>query len=341
MRSTNIHRIITRVLSLSIACLVFSVASFAQEKPFDRIVVFGASLSDSGNAFVLLSDPLAFGFGSECNMGTPANVPPYDALDDLLIPDGTYAKGGHHVTNGATWVEQLARGQGLSGTVRPALRNSGTQGSNYAVGGARASEFPCRFNLSDQLNAYLGDFPVASANTLVVIEIGGNDVRDALSVLPGDPGPILVGALTNIGTTIQTLYAQGARKFLIVNVPSLGNAPAVRLLDTIYPGTVFAANYLSSIFNSGLTQMQNDLNQGLPGIDVRTLDLYALLNEIIATPASFGLVNTMDACVTPNVPPFACKKPDTYLFWDGIHPTKVVHGIIAQRAADILMNTAP
>jgi outer membrane lipase/esterase len=191
------------------------------------------------------------------------------------------------------------------------------------------------------LNAYLGDFPVASANTLVVIEIGGNDVRDALSVLPGDPGPILVGALTNIGTTIQTLYAQGARKFLIVNVPSLGNAPAVRLLDTIYPGTVFAANYLSSIFNSGLTQMQNDLNQGLPGIDVRTLDLYALLNEIIATPASFGLVNTMDACVTPNVPPFACKKPDTYLFWDGIHPTKVVHGIIAQRAADILMNTAP
>jgi phospholipase/lecithinase/hemolysin len=38
------------------------------------------------------------------------------------------------------------------------------------------------------------------------------------------------------------------------------------------------------------------------------------------------------ACVTPNQPPFQCTKPDGYVFWDGIHPTKVVHRIIAQDA---------
>ena len=161
-------------------------------------------------------------------MGTPANVPPYDALDDLLIPDGSYARGGHHVTNGATWIEQLARGKGLSGNVRPALSNTGTQASNYAVGGARASDFPCRFNLDDQLDAYLEDFPETSAETLIVIEIGSNDVRDALAAQ--NPG-IITAALGNIGGAIDMLYEQGARKFLLVNVPPIGETPAVKMID--------------------------------------------------------------------------------------------------------------
>jgi len=82
---------------------------------------------------------------------------------------------------------------------------------------------------------------------------------------------------------------------------------------------------------------QAGLNFLLPGIDVKTLDLYALLNEVIANPSSFGIINTEDACVTPNVIQYKCKKPDTYLFWDGIHPTKAVHAIMAQRAAEVLM----
>lgn len=337
MQSIKNYQFFGRVISISVLCLVFSAPSFAQEKMFERIVVFGTSLSDSGNAFILLSDTSAFGFDETCNMGTPANVPPYDALDDLLIPDGTYAKGGHHVSNGATWVEQLAHGKGLSGNVQPALRNAaGTQASNYAVGGARASEYACRFNLSNQLSAYLNDFPITSDNTLVVIEMGSNDVRDALS---GDPAPI-AGALMNIGNTIQTLYAQGARKFLLVNVPAIGNTPAVRILDNYFPGIADGANYLSTVFNAGLAELQNNLNQ-LDGIDVRTLDLYAILNEIINAPASFGIINTVDACVTPNLPPFTCKKPDTYLFWDGIHPTRAVHGIVAQRATEVLMQNVP
>jgi len=337
MGSIITHHHLHRVIAFLTVCLALSGESFADGKPFDRIVVFGGSLSDTGNAFVLLSDPSAFDIGQGCDLGTPANVPPYDALDDLLIPDGTYAKGGHHVTNGATWIEQLAQGQGLSGNVRPALRNSGTKASNYAVGGARANDYPCRFNLSDQLNAYLNDFPVTSEKTLVAIEMGGNDVRDALAGLPFvDPTPTILGALTNISNTIQTLYAQGARKFLLLNVPAAGYTPAVRMLDVVYPGTADAANYLSEIFNAGLAQMQYDLNQNLPGIDVRTVDLYALLVEIINNPASFGIINTEDACVTPNVPSFTCKNPDTYFFWDGIHPTKVIHGIMAQRAAEVL-----
>lgn len=74
---------------------------------FSRIVVFGDSLSDPGNAFVLRS---------------ALSTPPYDTLDPLLIPDSPYAKGGHHFSNGATWIEQFARPLGLAGNVRPAFQ---------------------------------------------------------------------------------------------------------------------------------------------------------------------------------------------------------------------------
>ncbi|MFZ2313887.1 MAG: hypothetical protein WAV82_14850, partial [Methylobacter sp.] len=131
----------------------------------------------------------------------------------------------------------------------------------------------------------------------------------------------------------------------------IGKTPAVKILDTLIsssgpvpPGfVVTTANSLAGSFNLKLAQLQVDLNQdnGLSGIDVRTLNLYKLLNEIIEYPASFGIINTDDACVTPNIAPFQCKKPDTYLFWDGIHPTKVVHDIMAQQAAEVLLTPAP
>ena len=335
MRSIKNSQHIALIMVLSVPWLLFTTASSAQEKQFERIVVFGTSLSDSGNTFTLLSDPTASGIEEGCDMLTPANVPPYDALDDLLIPDGSYARGGHHVSNGATWIEQLARGKGMSGYVRPALRNTGTQASNYAVGGARASDFACRFNLGDQLKAYQEDFPETSAETLIVIEIGSNDIKDAL--FAQNPG-IITTALGNIGSAIVRLYdqGQGARKFLLVNVPPIGETPAVKMIDALIPGAADSANLLSVGFNTGLEQIQDGLNGSLPGIDIRILDVYTLLNEIIADPDSFGIANTEDACVTPNDPPFTCKKPDTYLFWDGIHPTKAVHGIVAQKAAEVL-----
>jgi hypothetical protein len=81
MGSTITHQYLHRVIALLTVCLALSGESVANGKPFDRIVVFGGSLSDTGNAFVLLSDPSAFDFCQGCDLGTPANVPPYDALD--------------------------------------------------------------------------------------------------------------------------------------------------------------------------------------------------------------------------------------------------------------------
>jgi len=316
---------------VAVAGLTTAVPARAQSAPhasIDRVVAFGASLTDSGNAFIWLSEP------ANQNCGTPLNVPPYDALDDLLVPDGPYARGGHHFSNGATWVEGLARYLALAGNARPALQNTGMKASNYAVGGARAvANYPCRFNLPAQVGTYLADFPQTSARTLVVIEIGGNDVRDALVAAASgqDPSPYIQNAIVSLSTNILQLYGHGAKTFLILNVPDIGKTPAVRALG---PAAVAGAFALSNAYNGGLAAAV----QGLvgAGIDVRILDVYATLNAVVADPGQYGFLNVTDACVTPNQPPFTCAQPDTYVFWDGIHPTKALHAIVAQQAIAVI-----
>ncbi len=337
------HQVLFPVLIvlLTLFGLVTPVTSHAKKKPFDRIVVFGTSLSDSGNAFVLNGDPTAFIDPDDlegCNPGVSQNVPPYEnlALNELLIPDGVYARGGHHVSNGATWIEQYALSQGLAGTTRPALQNDGTKASNYAVGGARAYDFRCRFNLSNQLAAYQEDFPVTSARTLIVIEMGSNDIRDALFPSPeADPTAILGETLYNITNTIITLYSQGARNFLVLNVPAIDKTPAILQLDAQYPGTGYLTDVMIQQFNEQLAVTLTNL-QALDQINIMTLDIHTLLNAIIANPADYSITNVDTACVTPNIPPYTCSKPDTYVFWDGIHPTKAVHTFVAQAAMDLL-----
>ncbi len=142
---------------IAAAVMAAAIAPAAAETQFDRIVVFGTSLSDSGNAFALRGN-------------TP--VPPDYLVDPFLVPSAPYARGGHHFSNGATWVEQFARPLGLAGSVKPAFMSSSTGAANYAVGGARAHDDGVNLNLPAQVEAFLQDSGgVASASGLYVIEM--------------------------------------------------------------------------------------------------------------------------------------------------------------------------
>ena len=74
----------------------------------------------------------------------------------------------------------------------------------------------------------------------------------------------------------------------------------------------------------------------LPGINIVSVDINKAIGDVIADPEHFGFINVTDTCVTPNVPPYACKHPDKYLFWDGVHPTKATHAILAAEVARAL-----
>ena len=317
-RSTDV----TRWALVTCLALIFASPEWsAAQSRYSGIVVFGTSLSDPGNAFVLVGD---------------ANTPPDFMLNPLLIPSAPYAKGGHHFSNGATWIEQYARSVGLGDSVKAALATTDPAVTNYAVGAARAYNDGVHFNLTHQTDTFLArSGGVASAQSLYVIEMGSNDVRDAFQTYAtgGNGGPILGQALASIAANIQKLYGAGARDFLVWTAPNVGLTPAIRSLG---PNAQGLAAFVAHAFNGGLAGVVAQLEAGLPGISFVRLDTYQILEAIVMDFADFGLMNVTTACVTPNVEPFMCTHADTFLFWDGIHPTKAGHAILAQATAELL-----
>ncbi len=276
-----------------------------------RVVVFGDSLSDPSNAFLLLRE---------------VERPPFE-----LIPDAPYAT--LHFSNGITWVERLARALDVPLSAGPALL-APKLFSNYAVGAARARPVG-EFDLATQVSRYLDDFHGrAPSRALYIVFIGGNDLRDALEVAPDFPTSfsILLGAVATIEESIRRLAAEGAQTFLVANAPDLSLVPAVRLQG---PLAQEAAKALSEFFNGNLELMLQTLqaDPDLALLTLKRLDVFAFLTAVVQHPESFGLDDAVNPCITPGVLPNAiCSHPDRFLFWDGIHPTRTGHRLLAVEA---------
>lgn len=311
----------TTVIRLAVLLIVMLLPLPAAAGDFTGVVVFGDSLSDPGNHFV------AF--------GTLAQQP------FAPIPDDSYAIGGHHFSNGATWAEHVATALGAPRGGSPALRAPGVF-TNYAVGRARAragAAVFADFDLGTQVGRYLTDVGgVAAPGDLYVVEIGANDLQDALTALFTDPSGltsavILEEALTAVGGNVYTLWASGARAFLVLDAPDLSVTPAVRALG---PVAQFVAAQLTAAYNAGLDDVVSAL-EPLPGLRILRLDLGAVFAGILAAPETVGVTNVDEPCLSFGVIAQAvCAAPDTYLFWDGIHPTARGHAIIADAALAVI-----
>ena len=312
---TRVRRALVLFVLLSLPCAPVALAG-----GFTGLVIFGDSLSDPGNHFI------AFG---------TVEQRPF-----VPIPADSYAIGGHHFSNGATWAEQLAERLHLPTSGRPALRVPGVF-TNYAVGRARARPgapvFPFH-DLGTQVGRFLSDFGgYASPDNLYVIWIGANDVSDALEAL-ADPGhgaasadAIIERAISAVADNIQALWVSGARTFLILNMPNPAATPALRALG---PAAQAAATRLTVAYNSALDEALAPTALGaLPQIRFVRLDVDAVFDEVVAAPRAAGVTNVTDPCLTFGVIRGAiCATPNRYLFWDGIHPTTAAHAILAEAA---------
>src|SRR4051812_6016404 len=236
------------VTCLAVCALATPQLASAQSR-YSGIVVFGTSLSDPGNAFALRGEQ---------------STPPDFALDPLLVPSAPYAGGGHHFSNGATWIEQFARSVGLAGSVRPAFAAADAAATNYAVGGARAYDDGINVNLGQQVTAFLTGGSAVRSDALYVIEMGSNDIRNAFIVYAGggDGAPILQAALGSIALNIQRLHAAGAREFLVWVAPNVALTPAIRSLG---PAAGGLATFLTQTFNDNLAVILGQLSAALPG----------------------------------------------------------------------------
>lgn len=177
-------------------------------------------------------------------------------------------------------------------------------------------------NIGQQITDYLATHPHIDKHTLFVVWGGANDVLGARS-----PNDILKAAVLQTGN-LQRLIHAGATQFLVPNLPPLGLIPRLNGSPaTSVPATAGSALY-NEYLDAGIAILR--------GVDFRRhltiyqLDVFNLFGRIVAAPASFALTDVKDSSQELPV------DPDTYLFWDDLHPTTHGHNILAHAAIDLM-----
>ena len=278
-----------------------SLASAASAQSYSRLVVFGDSLSDNGNLFAATG-------------GASPTSPPYF--------QGRFS-------NGPVFTELLGFNVG-----RSAAGASVTGNINYAYGGARTDSSAFPPGMRNQLLAYTGGGGTFRSTDLVSILGGANNIFQGLpaagaSANPtGSITPVVNAAAADMTFLVNSIAAAGAGTILVGNIPSLGNAPQFR-------GTAAAplAEFAGTSFNSALLSGLMTTAAARPGTNIILFDIFKVGAALTANPSAFGLTNVTDACFNGVT---VCATPNTYLFWDGVHPTAAGHQLIARLANDYL-----
>jgi hypothetical protein len=137
---------------------------------------------------------------------------------------------------------------------------------------------------------------------------------------------------------MEKLYTDGARQFLVINLPPLGYTPRYNGSQS----TITTYNTRSQQFNAALATMVAGLKTSHPSIAMNQLDVYSLMNDARANPSLYGLTN-VTASAAPGLSPGdtsydtsqIAPNPNQYLFWDDLHPTAGVHAFLGRRALDL------
>lgn len=221
-------------------------------------------------------------------------------------PNPPYFQGRY--SNGRVWVEYLAD--------RLQLPPNKTQ--NFACGGATTGSNGNMLvpSLLNQVQGFVEAHPQTDPKALYVLWAGANDYLQGTSSA--------ASPVENVVQSISALAKAGARKFLVANLPNLGELPATRASTNA--GNLHS---LTNAHNQGLRRSLKQLRQQYADLQIATLDANALYQNAIDHPANFGLHNVLSACVSDSRP---CRDADQFLFWDGIHPTTAAHRIISDAA---------
>ncbi len=289
-------------LLVSALALALGGTSAAQAQSFSNVVIFGDSLSDSGNIAQI------------------QHLPPGNSF--TTNPDPVYA-------------EIVAAAFGHTAV------NSLAGGTDYAYGGACARansvSFTCglspgSFSLTTQLGGYLAaNGGHADPNALYMMWGGANDIFTASAVPATAQQNTGIAAATMVGL-IGTLQNAGARTIVVFNLPDLGLTP-----DNVGTANQAGASGLSFVYNSTFNSGLAGLHDGIVPINV-----FGLINEIVGSPSLYGFTDvthkacgagsTSVACGPVGSPlpyHYAAGTNQTFLFADSVHPTGAAHQILA------------
>ena len=302
------HRSLRRALFGASLLALAALPTPAAAQRVDRIVAFGDSLADTGNAIqLLLSSPLV-----------PAET---KAQLQALYPTGRFS-------GGTSYIDNLSLILGA-----PYL--------NYAVGGAQTgplNQFAGLPGFTQETAIFLSGatppgtiFPANGGfqeGDLLALSIGINDARAFFQANPGattaQAQAAAATSVTNATNNLNLLIGAGAPTISYVAL-NAGLTPDVLASPTLQA----LGNAYSTAFNSGF---QTTLaGYAADGVMVHYLDGPAVLANVAANPGAYGISN-LYCPAAPN--PTCIINASGYLFYaDGIHPTSDGMRIIANYVA--------
>lgn len=289
---------------------------------YDRLVVFGDSLSDAGNVFDLTSaNPSKYHPDPPPVLGSP--------------PFTAYFMG--RASNGPNWVDHLAD---LLGLPRAAASLDG--GLNYAYASAETGfgtnlRYPSPtyppnppvtvLRVGAQIDAFAATQGHFKPEDVVTLWAGANDFKSVKGAAD------VIQIVDNIEQHIRALNALGARTIIVPNQVDLSKPPYFHQPGSP-PGAVIRA--LIDLFNSTLAARLEALTRD-PTILARIVPVneFAALNAVFADPAAYGFTDITDPALTFDRTTGAFSEvPDVgdYFWYDLIHPTTKAQAIFAEAA---------
>jgi phospholipase/lecithinase/hemolysin len=327
----------------TVVLLVMPKQSLHAESMY-HLVVFGDSLSDNGNAAAALAS-------AGKTLGNYAANAFTDGPQTLPATSGPYG----------LWIDQFAAILRVSDPqpflVNTPLGPSGgilaanPSGTNFAVASALAGNNP-NFSSTNYLNPANSQVPGttnqvelflsfngqhASPENLYVFWAGGNNIYQSLgNVSSFVTFPVIAkDAADAIAGNIATLASAGAKHFMWLNLPPVGEIPYVSdNSDWLVRDLGKAAgDGAALVFNNEMAWDVAWLEKAY-GIDITVVNTNSLFNAVVASPGNYGFVNVKDAgwCGTDGVPTCTLDNPNGFLFWDELHPTTAANNVLAQFA---------
>jgi phospholipase/lecithinase/hemolysin len=244
---------------------------------------------------------------------TWAEARPYSML--YVFGDSYSDSGAGYVDgNGPTAVAYLAQRLQIPFTYFGDAKSKG-KGLNFAVSGARTGagegkRYPHGELLSRGMRNQVDDFAaLVKAGTVRF------DPAQTMFYFAGglnDRGLPQGETVANIEGEIETLYALGARRFLVA------------LLPTKIPAFATAGTG----FNPLLATIPAEMRAKHPDIRIANSDWGPFYDEVMEHPAKYGISDTTGTCagrVLRDEDPKPCAAPETYYYYHAGHPSTAVH----------------
>jgi phospholipase/lecithinase/hemolysin len=205
-------------------------------------------------------------------------------------------------SNGPTAVAFLAKRLGLT-MVASNARDARGKSLNFAVSGAPTGSSPGRA----VPNGWLGLGMKEEVQEFVAMVKSGAvrfDPKTTLFFLAGGLNDIHIPTaetVANLEDEVQTLYAAGARRFMVAN------------LTEKIPGFGVTGARL----NPALEAIPAEMLPKLPGAEIRTSHWGSFYDAVLRNAASYGITDT----TTPCAGQVLCDSPETHYFYYPGHPS--------------------